>query len=104
MDSELYYIYIEDKGKSMSEVLKSCELELSKQIVKRICKAIEEGKPNIEIAKIITPDQIITLRASEPLYLQTLEINKETLIEYEEFELCAEIQRFVNILTQKKLK
>jgi len=103
MDSELYRIFIDDDGTPIEDVLKKCELELSKQIVKRICNAIKEGKANVEIAKIITPHQVITLRASEPLYLQTLEINKETLIEYQEFEICAEAQRFINMLSQKKI-
>lgn len=103
MDSDLYSIFIDDDSTPMSEVLKRHELELSTRIVNSICDAIEQGKSNVEIARIVTPYQIITLKASEALFLQTLEINIETLIEYEEFLLCAKAQKFIDKLKQKKL-
>ncbi len=98
----MYNIVIEDESVSFSEILKEHQLYLSSHIINAICEAIEEGKSNVDIAKIITPLHNIYLKCNEKNYLDTLESNKNILIGYEEYELCAKANKGIEAIKNKK--
>jgi hypothetical protein len=77
------------------------ELKLSAQIVTNICEAIENNIGYVEIATITTPTQTITLKSEEPFYIDTLRTNMDTLIKYEEFELCAKAVKGIEVMTSR---
>ncbi len=103
MAVKVYKIIIDDPKAIFKDVLKEHELALSLQIVDAICTAVEEGISFVEIAKIITPTQNITLQSQEANYIETLKINMETLIEYEEYLPCARAQKTIEKLSKKFL-
>lgn len=103
MRKKILEIYLKDEDKTFLENLKEYELVMAKEIVTRICDAIDSGMSYIDIVKIKTPHHDITLNAQEENYIKTLEINKETLIRYEEFELCARAVKCEEKLTEKNL-
>lgn len=104
MAVKLYYIYVDSLDVDYKELLKEHELPLSLQIIDAICTAIEEGKSFVEIAKIITPTHNITLQSTQKNFVETLELNMQTLIEYEEYLPCARAKKAIDILSKKILE
>lgn len=102
MDSDLYIISVEDDKKTVGETLKEHELGLSSAVVKRICYAIDNDIRKVDIALILTGNFTITLHSSYRNYEDTLETNMNNLIKYEEYELCAEAKRCLDIIKNKK--
>ena len=103
MKKKILEIHLEDDSKSFMENLKDFELPLAAEIVTKICDAIDNNITFVDTAKIITPYHHITLTAQEKNYIETLEINKDTLIKYEEFELCARVVKCIEKLKKKDL-
>lgn len=103
MKKKILEIRLEDESKSFMENLKDFELPLAAEIVTRICDAIDAGICYIDVVTITTPYHKITLNAKEENYIETLEINKDTLIKYEEFELCARAVKCIEKLNKKNL-
>jgi hypothetical protein len=103
MKKKILEIRLEDETRSFMENLKDFELQLAVEIVSRICDAIDEGVSYVDAVTITTPYHKITLTAHEKNYIETLEVNKETLIKYEEFELCARIVKCIEKLKEKNL-
>ena len=89
MDSNLYLIEVDDPSKTFNELMEDHDLGLSIAIVDRIVYAIENKLSKVNIAIIDTGKITITLHASAPSYVETLETNIGNLIRYEEYELCA---------------
>jgi hypothetical protein len=104
MASDLYIINVNEGEESFEDSLKKHELNLSKRIVEAICWAVANGKSYVEVAKIVTSSHIVTLKSTEKFFLETLKINMVTLIQYEEFELCAEAKKAIDILEEKKFQ
>lgn len=88
--------------RSLKQVLADNDKELTKRIVTGVLLAIDNDLDYIEIAEILVPGQCIIIECSRPKYVLTLLTNLNTLIEYEEYELCAEIKKYLNSL-QKNL-
>lgn len=104
MAVKLYYIYVDSLDVDFKQLLKDHELPLSLQIIDAICTAVEQGWSFVEIAKIITPLHNITLQSTQKNFIETLELNMETLIEYEEYLPCARAKRAIDILSKKFLE
>ena len=103
MKKKVFEIHLKDESGSFIKSLKDFELPLASEIVTKICDAIDNNITFVDTAKIITPYHCITLTAQEKNYIETLEINKDTLIKYEEFELCARAVKCIEKLNKKNL-
>jgi hypothetical protein len=75
------------------DIFVTYRLEMATKIVEAILHCIKYGKSKIIFAEILVPKtkEIISLNIEEHSFLETLEKNLDTLVEYEEYELCAEI-------------
>jgi hypothetical protein len=94
-------IVLEEHDRPLHQILKDMELKLSAQIVTNICEAIENNIGYVEIATITTPTQTITLKSEEPFYIDTLVTNMDTLIRYEEYELCSKAVKAIEVMTSR---
>jgi hypothetical protein len=103
MKKKILQINLDDEHMSFIDSIKKYELQLASEIVSKICDAIDEGLSYVDIVTINSPYHKITLHAQEKNYIETLEINKETLIKYEEFELCARAVKCAEKLKEKNL-
>ena len=102
MDSNLFKIHLTNRKEKMRDVLRNNEHALSMEIVYKICEAIDKEMLYVDIAQIVTPMEVITIHSTSPNYLSTLEINLETLIKYEEYELCAVAKKHIDYLKELK--
>jgi hypothetical protein len=90
------------------KVFEAHRKHISKKTVEAILHCIKYNKPKILFAEIIVPSskQVITLYVNEDNFLENLEKNLEILVEYEEYELCAEIvtakEKVLNGLPKKR--
>jgi hypothetical protein len=81
--------------------------EIAMKIVEAVLHCIKFGKSKLVFAEIIVPKskEIICLNVEEDSFLENLEKNLNILIEYEEYELCAEImkakEKIINGLPKK---
>jgi len=103
MDSSIYIIHSDWTKDSISKALSDHELGLSKHVVSNICEAIELGLDYVDLANIVTPYNIIRLKSSKQYFKDTLNENLNTLINYEEYEICANIKKHIEMLDNKEL-
>ena len=81
--------------------------EIAMKIVEAVLHCIKFGKLKTVFAEIIVPKskEIICLNVEESNFLENLEKNLDILVEYEEYELCAEImkakEKIINGLPKK---
>lgn len=96
----LIQIYIDPKGKSIQEIFNDYDYIISKEICTRIFNAIDSYLDKIIIAQIVTPMEIISITATKDRYQDTLEKNMKKMIEFEEFEICSDIVKYINKLKE----
>ncbi len=101
MDLNLYELDFSESNVTFKEILSTHKKELSMEIVKKICYAIYNDIKQIDIASIKTSTDYIVLKATEPRFLETLELNKQVLIDFEEYELCSEIIKATEYFNKK---
>lgn len=104
VSKSLYTIEVDDKSKTLNEVLDEHDLGLSMAIIERICYAIDNNLRNVDVAVIVTDKCNITLHSSSRNFENTLKTNMEKLIEYEEYELCAKAKEHLDMLQKVKKK
>ena len=102
MASNLFRIHLTNRKEKVRDVLRENEHALSMEIVYKICEAIDKDQLFVDIAQIVTPMEIITIHSTSPNYLATLQTNLETLIKYEEYELCAIAKTHIDYLKEIK--
>ncbi len=102
MASNLFKIHLTNRQEKVRDVLRNNEHALSMEIVYKICDAIDNDLLYVDIAQIVTPMEVITIHSTSPNYLTTLETNLETLIKYEEYELCALAKTHIDYLREVK--
>ena len=103
MDSSIYLIHSDWTKYGIKKALSDHELNLSKHVVNNICEAIDSGLDYVELANIITPYNVIKLKSSKQYFKDTLEENLNILINYEEYEVCANAKKYIDILNNKLL-
>ena len=81
-----------DNPKSVFDDYRS---EISKKIVEAVLHCIKFGKSKAVFVEIIVPGskEIICLSVDESSFIDNLDKNLNTLVEDEEYELCAEIMK-----------
>ncbi len=100
MASKLFKIHLTNRKEKMRDILRENEHALSKEIVYKICEAIDKDELFVDIAQIVTPIEIVTIHSTSPNYLTTLKTNLDTLIKYEEYELCAVAKKHIDYLAE----
>lgn len=75
---------------SPSDIFETHCYEISKAIIEGISFGIRNKKEKVDFVQVIIKEMIIiTLSIDKKEFTQLLEENIQTLIEYEEYELCA---------------
>ena len=100
MASKLFKIHLTNRKEKMRDILRENEHALSMEIVYKICEAIDKDELFVDIAQIVTPIEIVTIHSTIPNYLTTLKTNLDTLIKYEEYELCALAKKHIDYLVE----
>lgn len=100
MASKLFKIHLTNRKEKMRDILRENEHALSMEIVYKICEAIDKDELFVDIAQIVTPIEIVTIHSTSPNYLTTLKTNLDTLIKYEEYELCALAKKHIDYLVE----
>ena len=81
---------IEIHSNDPSDVFESHQIELSKGIINGIEFGLRNKKKKVDFARIIIRGMIvITLTIDSKEFLDLLDENIKTLVEYEEYEMCA---------------
>jgi hypothetical protein len=77
------------------KVFEAYRRRISKKTVEAILHCIKYNKAKLTFLEIISVSskQVIVLHVNEENFLENLEKNLEILVEYEEYELCAEIMK-----------
>ena len=88
-------------------VFEQYKLEIAIKIVEAILHCNKFGKSKTVFAELIIPSskEIICLNVEEDNFLENLDKNLDILVEYEEYELCAELmkakEKIINGLPKK---
>lgn len=89
------------------EAFEENRYEIAMKIVEAVLHCIKFGKSKTVFAEVIIPKskEIICLNVEENNFLENLEKNLNILVEYEEYEMCAEImkakEKIINGLPKK---
>lgn len=93
-------IYVKN-NKTLTEVLRDYDLILSREIIERVCQAIDEDLPSILVATFVVPgsEEPFDIHSSRKYYKKALEVNMQKIAdETEEYELCAKAKHYMNKL------
>lgn len=101
IDPNVFNIIVEDDDTPITKILKSKEVELSTHIINALSDAIDRGDTYVDLARIITPSHYIVLKSEEAFFIDTLETNKNSLIPYEEYEMCAKANKAIEKMKQR---
>ena len=88
-------------------VFEDYRYEFAVKIVEAVIHCIKFGKSKTVFAELIIPSskEIICLNVEEDNFLENLDKNLDILVEYEEYELCAELmkakEKIINGLPKK---
>ncbi len=104
MNEDLYIINMIGESRSLVEVLKDHDYQLTKEIILKIFYAIDNEIESIDVADIILPGETITIHCSAPFFYTTLTTNMNTMIEYEEYELCSQVVEYQKRIQEKYKK
>ena len=86
-----------------SEIFSEHRLEISKAIISAIEFGVKYRRKKIEFAQIIIKDKlVITLSIDSREFEDLIDQNLQTLIDCEEYELCAVAVKIKDKLTNKK--
>jgi hypothetical protein len=91
-------------------VFEEYKVKMAIKVVEAILHCIKFGKSKTVFAEIIVPasKEIICLNIEESNFLDTLNINLDTLVVEEEYELCAELvkakEKIINGLPKKSTR
>jgi hypothetical protein len=94
-------IYVQDPV----DVFQTYRMEMSKAIIDSISFGIRNNKSRVDFAHIIIKYSIvITLSIDSKEFINLLDENIKTLVEYEEYEMCALGIKLKNKINKKLLK
>lgn len=81
---------VEINAKEPSEIFETHRMEISSAIINGIEFGLRNNKKKVDFARIIVRGMIvITLTIDSKEFLDLLDENIKTLVEYEEYEMCA---------------
>ena len=100
MNIDIMLIELEgNEAEDIVEALHKREYKISMHLAKCVMKALETGTTNFQFAEIIFTDgKTIGLGCKEVDYKDALEKQREILERYEEYELCKDLQDWIEKL------
>lgn len=99
------FIPIKINTENPSDIFDSHRLEISKAIINGIDYGIKNNKSKVDFANItIKGILVVTLSIDKREFLDLIEDNLKTLIEFEEYETCALAVKLKNKINEKVIK
>jgi hypothetical protein len=96
---------IEIQANDPSDIFETHRMEISKAIVSGIEFGLRNKKKKVDFARIIVRGMIvITLTIDSKEFLDLLDENVKTLVEYEEYEVCALAMKLKNKINKSNEK
>ena len=96
---------IEIHANDPSDIFETHRMEISKSIVNGIEFGLRNKKKKVDFARIIVRGMIvITLTIDSKEFLDLLDENVKTLVEYEEYEVCALAMKLKNKINKSNEK
>lgn len=96
---------IEIHANDPSDIFETHRMEISKAIVNGIEFGLRNKKKKVDFARIIVRGMIvITLTIDSKEFLDLLDENVKTLVEYEEYEVCALAMKLKNKINKSNEK
>lgn len=95
-------INVIDGKKTIQQIMDEHFMILCREMINSICDAIDKDVPKVLVAILISPSgNEFDITASESFYRNCLEANMCTMIEVEEYELCARAKEYIDILDSR---
>jgi hypothetical protein len=95
----------EIKVNTPSDVFLNHRCEISKAIINGVDFGVRNNKEKVDFAKVFVKDAIIiTLAVDSDEFMELLDENIKTLVEYEEYEVCAQAMKIKSKLKRKNEK
>ena len=91
-----------NEHESFLDAINRNEYILATQIIINVCEAVHNNLKSIDIAKMVTSHHNITLKSTEHYYREALELNKNIMIKYEEYELCTKANKALEVLAERE--
>src|SRR5258706_10558699 len=88
-------LYYDDPDKKLQDILDENPLVMSKEIINKVCYAIDNELETILIAEIRNPIEKLSIICKRDYYLETLNTNLKRLIEAEEYKICAKAKKYI---------
>lgn len=99
------FIPIKINTEDPSDIFNTHRLEISKAIINGIDYGIKNNKSKVDFANItIKGILVVTLSIDKREFLDLIEDNLKTLIEFEEYETCALAVKLKNKINEKVIK
>lgn len=99
------FIPIKIDTENPSDIFDSHRLEISKAIINGIDYGLKNNKAKVDFANItIKGILVVTLSIDKREFLDLIEDNLKTLIEFEEYETCALAVKLKNKINEKVIK
>lgn len=99
------FIPIKINTENPSDIFDSHRLEISKAIINGIDYGLKNNKSKVDFANItIKGILVVTLSIDKREFLDLIEDNLKTLIEFEEYETCALAVKLKNKINEKVIK
>ena len=88
-----------------SDIFETHRREIAKAIIDGVSFGIRNKKDKVDFAEIVVKEMIIiTLSIDSKEFTQLLDENIQTLIEYEDYELCAQALKLKNKINKTNEK
>jgi hypothetical protein len=95
----------EIKVTSPSDVFVNHRCEISKAIINGVDFGVRNNKDKVNFARVFVKDAIIiTLAIESAEFMELLDENIKTLVDYEEYEVCAQAMKVKHKLKRKNEK
>ena len=99
------FIPIKIDTENPSDIFNTHRLEISKAIINGIDYGLKNNKSKVDFANItIKGILVVTLSIDKREFLDLIEDNLKTLIEFEEYETCALAVKLKNKINEKVIK
>lgn len=99
------FIPIKINTEDPSDIFNTHRLEISKAIINGIDYGLKNNKSKVDFANItIKGILVVTLSIDKREFLDLIEDNLKTLIEFEEYETCALAVKLKNKINEKVIK
>ena len=90
-------------NESLKSIIDKYSVDLAREIIFGIFQAVDEGIDQINCLVVFNDTLQFCFTASKSFYAVTLRKNMEVMVEHEEYEICAQIMKYLDRLEPKLL-